>query len=369
MTPTDATDVNYPHAASTDSIRVLLVDDQTLVGEAVRRLLSDQGDITFCYCSDPGQAIHQANKIDPTVILQDLLMPEIDGLTLVRRFRANPVTSEVPIIVLSTKDDPQIKSQSFLAGANDYLVKLPDKIELIARIRYHSRAFLNQVQRAAAYQALQESERKLSESNASLLLLNQRLEEVNKKIFEMARRDPLTGLFNRRVLDDELMRNAERSIRECHPLTALILDLDYFKSVNDSFGHRVGDAILISIAEFLVRNVRPYDVVARFGGDEFVILLPNCDLEKGIQTGERICGQLKNLKVADCPRTITASVGVAVLLPGQSAQRLLERADTALYTAKKNGRNQVAAEFVPQSVASLAVPPRPDNDEDPPTRT
>ncbi|MBZ5554963.1 MAG: diguanylate cyclase [Acidobacteriia bacterium] len=358
-----------PHAALNDATRVLLVDDQALVGEAVRRLLSDQLDIMFCYCPDPEKAIYQANKLNPTVILQDLLMPGIDGLTLVRRFRSNPATSEVPIIVLSTKDDPQVKSQSFLAGANDYLVKLPDKIELIARIRYHSRAFLNQVQRAAAYQALQESERKLSESNASLLLLNQRLEEVNGRIFEMARRDPLTGLVNRRVLDDELTKNAERSIREGHPLTALILDLDYFKSVNDSFGHRVGDAILIAVAEFLARNVRPYDVVARFGGDEFVILLPSCGLETGVQTGERICAQLRALKVVDCPRTITASIGVAALLPGQSTQRLLERADTALYNAKKNGRNQVISEFSLQTAASPSDPSRPDDDQDPPTHT
>ncbi len=161
-------------------IIVLLVDDQPIIGEAIRRQLANQRDITFHYCSDPAAALTFARQVKPTVILQDMVMPEVDGLTLARQFRQNPETKDIPIIVLSTKEDPTIKSEAFSAGANDYLIKLPDKIELIARIRHHSRSYLNQIQRDEAYRALHESQDRLVESNASLLLLNQKLEEATK---------------------------------------------------------------------------------------------------------------------------------------------------------------------------------------------
>jgi signal transduction histidine kinase/HPt (histidine-containing phosphotransfer) domain-containing protein len=157
---------------------VLLVDDQMMVCEAVRRALANQTDIEFHYCGSAQEAVHRANQIKPTVILQDLVMPGIDGLTLVGQFRANPATRDTPIIVLSTNENPQVKGQAFAAGANDYLVKLPDKIELIARIRYHSKAFMNLAQRDAAYRALRESQQQLLDNNATLISLNQKLEEA-----------------------------------------------------------------------------------------------------------------------------------------------------------------------------------------------
>jgi len=159
-------------------VMVLLVDDQAMVCEAVRRALASEPDIDFHYCADAREAMAVATQIRPTVILQDLVMPGIDGLTLVNQFRANPVTREIPIIVLSTNENPQVKGQAFALGANDYLVKLPDRIELIARIRYHSRAFLNQLQRDAAYRALRESQQQLINGNAQLIALNQKLEEA-----------------------------------------------------------------------------------------------------------------------------------------------------------------------------------------------
>jgi len=159
-------------------VMVLLVDDQAMVCEAIRRALASQTDIDFHYCADAREALPIANQIKPTVILQDLVMPGVDGLTLVKQFRANPATKDTPIIVLSTNENPQVKGHAFALGANDYLVKLPDKIELIARIRYHSKAYLNLLQRDAAYRALRESQQQLIESNAALISLNQRLEEA-----------------------------------------------------------------------------------------------------------------------------------------------------------------------------------------------
>ncbi|HLH53128.1 MAG TPA: response regulator [Verrucomicrobiae bacterium] len=159
-------------------VMVLLVDDQAMVCEAVRRALANQTDMDFHYCADAREALSVANQIKPTVILQDLVMPGIDGLSLLSQYRANPTTKDIPIIVLSTNENPQVKGQAFALGANDYLVKLPDKIELIARIRYHSKAFLNILQRDAAYRALRESQQQLIESNAALISLNQKLEEA-----------------------------------------------------------------------------------------------------------------------------------------------------------------------------------------------
>ena len=144
-------------------VTVLLVDDQPIVAEAIRRMLAPESDIAFHYCQDPTLAITQANTIGPTVILQDLVMPELDGLTLVKFFRANPATREVPLIVLSTKEEPAIKAEAFATGANDYLVKLPDRIELVARIRYHSKGYIAQLERNEAYRKLAESQQMLAD--------------------------------------------------------------------------------------------------------------------------------------------------------------------------------------------------------------
>ena len=122
-------------------LKVLLVDDQRIIGEAVRRMLRTQTDIEFHFCQNSDDALSIAETIKPTIILQDLIMPDIDGLEMVRRFRENPTTSMVPLIVLSSKEDASTKADSFRAGANDYLVKLPEEIELLARVRYHCAAY------------------------------------------------------------------------------------------------------------------------------------------------------------------------------------------------------------------------------------
>jgi sigma-B regulation protein RsbU (phosphoserine phosphatase) len=158
---TDTIATLSPHVAT-----VLLVDDQPIVAEAVRRMLADESDIRFHYCSDPTKAIAEANRLSPTVILQDLVMPELDGLTLVKFFRANPQTREIPLIVLSTKEEPIIKAQAFATGANDYLVKLPDKLEMLARIRYHSKGYIAQIERNEAYRRLAESQKQLADEVA-----------------------------------------------------------------------------------------------------------------------------------------------------------------------------------------------------------
>ncbi len=139
---------------TTHKISVLLIDDQPMVGEAVRRMLADEEDIDFHFVSDPMTAIPTAEELQPTVILQDLVMPEIDGMTMVKFMRANSKLKDIPLIVLSTKEEAATKAEAFALGANDYLVKLPDRIELLARIRYHSKGYINLLQRNEAYKQL-----------------------------------------------------------------------------------------------------------------------------------------------------------------------------------------------------------------------
>ena len=152
-------------------IMVLLVDDQPFVAALLQRALAKETDISFHYCQDPGQAVGTAEKIGPTVILLDLSMPGMDGITVCQFIRAHPATCDIPVVMLSSTDDPLTKAAAFKAGANDYIVKLPDSVELIARLRYHSASYINKLQRDEAYRALRASRINLAESNVQLLKL------------------------------------------------------------------------------------------------------------------------------------------------------------------------------------------------------
>jgi two-component system, chemotaxis family, response regulator WspR len=320
----------------TYSVRVLLVDDQPIIGEAVRRALAGEADLLFRYCPNSAEALDAARVVKPTVILQDLVMPGVTGIDLVRQYRADPATRDTPIIVLSTREEPAVKGEAFAAGANDYLVKLPDRIELIARIRYHSRAFISQIQRDDAYRALRETERQLKETNAEL----QRLNNL----------DGLTKLGNRRYFDEHLEVEWKRAVRTPALLSLLMIDVDHFKQYNDTYGHLAGDDALRKVAQALGRAAsRGADLAARFGGEEFAVLLPATDAAGSRHVGEQLCRDVEDLKVPHRSSSVgdrlTVSIGVATLLPSleQSALALIAAADQALYRAKEAGRNGVVS--------------------------
>ena len=313
---------------------VLLVDDQAMIGEAVRRGLSNEDNIDFHFCADPHQAVAHAVRIKPTVILQDLVMPGLDGLSLVREYRNHPATKDIPIIVLSTKEDPLIKSAAFAAGANEYLVKLPDNIELVARIRYHSRSYMTLLQRDAAYRALRVSQQQLLDTN----LVLQRL--MNS--------DGLTGLSNRRHFDEYIELEWRRSLREQSQMSLLMIDVDYFKTFNDTFGHLEGDEALRKVATAIRdASARPSDLPARYGGEEFALVLPNTSPGGARLVAEKLRMTVQALKIPHISPTegssLTISIGLSTITPtaGSNCRELISAADKGLYQAKNNGRNQV----------------------------
>ncbi len=305
---------------------VLLVDDQRMVAEGIRRMLASEEDIEFHYCAEPKKAVAMALAIHPTVILQDLIMPDMDGYTLVNDYRAEPETQNIPVIVLSTKEDPKDKSKAFERGANDYLVKLPDRIELVARIRAHSRSYL-------AHQALRETQAKLEQSNAEL-----------KKLSCL---DGLTGIANRRRLDEFLRMECLRSVRDDTPLSLILIDIDFFKPYNDHYGHLAGDECLRQVARSLDEAVqRASDLIARYGGEEFAVILPNTDLSGARRIAHELCEKIRSLEIpheySQVADIVTISLGVVsrVACENLSPSDLINLADAALYEAKETGRNR-----------------------------
>jgi diguanylate cyclase (GGDEF)-like protein len=290
--------------------RVLVTDDDRDAREALLEVLQPECEVLTA--ADGEQAVAIVRDEHPDLVLMDLSMPRLDGLAALERLRSDPATAEVPVIFVSARGDASLKARALDLGAVDYLQKPFSNRELRARV-----------------------ERTL------------RLARSQTALRELAQTDPLTGLANLRAFRARLEEEVKRARRYRTPLTCVMADMDQLKPVNDELGHTVGDRAIAAVAAVIRDELRETDFGARYGGDEFVLLLPHTAADEGRVLAERICARLREtaLEAGGHPVPIGASFGVACLDDGRdgASEALVRAADAALYRAKRAGRGRVAA--------------------------
>lgn len=256
----------------------------------------------------------------PRLVILDWIMPGLDGLEVLTRLRAHEGAQPAYVILLTARNEKSDIAQALRAGANDYIAKPFDNEELRARLEMGQRVI-------ALQETLEERVRQL--------------EAANVEIARLARIDELTGLANRRYFRERLGEMLSAARRQGLPLVLILTDLDHFKSVNDRYGHTVGDEVLKEFGSMLQRQSRREDLAARWGGEEFAVLMPYTELEDGLKWADRLRENFHATRFPFAEGTFSASFGVAQYRPGESETDLVRRADEALLAAKAAGRNQV----------------------------
>jgi two-component system cell cycle response regulator len=311
--------------------RLLVVDDHEDNVEVLRARLEARGyDVKGA--NDGQTALDIVEQWIPDLILLDVMMPNIDGLEVVRRIKANDSLPFIPVIMQTALDSTERMVAGFDAGADDYVTKPINFAELEARVKSLLRI-------KALQEALAERERELS--------------EMNDKLLHMSLTDGLTGIDNRRSLEQRLHDMFEHSYRLHEPISCVMCDIDHFKKVNDTYGHQVGDEVLKEFAAILKTEAREIDRVGRYGGEEFLLLLPGTVLDSAVTFAERLRQRVEEHTFSYDGGTLTRtmSCGVAAWPHPRvtDAEAMLRAADDALYVAKEVGRNRVirfdSAEF------------------------
>lgn len=306
-------------SAAGEQVRMLLVEDEPTQRKVVERVLQRAGYIVET-ASDGEEALARILGGQFQILLTDWDMPGMDGTTLCKRVREANLSTYLYILLLTGHNTTADVVAGLSAGADDYVRKSDDKSELLARLSAASR----------------------------IVRLEQSLREANEKIQLLSVTDSLAGTYNRRYLNDQLLKEVERARRYNRPLAAIMADLDRFKRINDERGHQCGDEVLRRFADLAKSVIRPSDWIARYGGEEFVIVLPEIDAGGAASAAEKIRAQFAGapMPVAGGELIATASFGVAALsavtqsVPA-AADALLREADTALYNSKREGRNRV----------------------------
>jgi diguanylate cyclase (GGDEF)-like protein len=294
---------------------ILIVDDITQnIGLLVDILESVGYSTTFA--KNGKQALERVELANPDLILLDLMMPEMDGIEVCKILKSDPQYSHIPIIFLTASSEDSHLIEAFEKGAVDYVTK-PFKIpELLARVKTH-------------------------------LDLKRTQDELKKAYAEMeklATTDPLTNINNRRSILACGEQEFERYQRYKCQFSVIILDIDHFKKVNDNYGHDVGDKVLVKVAHLLQKSIRIVDQIGRFGGEEFLIILPKSSLKDAILVAERLRKSVEQLSfnTSDPSFKVTISLGVdSCQATDENIDQIIKRADQALFVAKDNGRNQV----------------------------
>ncbi|MDF1876697.1 diguanylate cyclase [Sulfurimonas sp. SAG-AH-194-L11] len=290
---------------------ILIVDDSKLVLTQMSILLSSQN-MHVVQCSDGEEAwkhLENSNSKKIDLVITDYEMPKLNGYELVKMIRAKYSFEELPLLVVSGSEDTYMISRFLKVGANDYITK----------------PFIN--------------EEFMSRINNSLLIA-----DMFKKIKGMAMTDQLTGLHNRLYFYEAGVKVLENASRAGQHSSIAMIDIDDFKSVNDTYGHEVGDKALIHIANTIKKVLRRSDIFVRFGGEEFVILLPNCPNKQAIKVMQKVCKSVAKTPLelnSDKNLRITISIGVTSILKDVDA--MLETADKYMYEAKKSGKNRVVS--------------------------
>jgi two-component system cell cycle response regulator len=298
---------------------ILVVEPDEFSGERLSTTLEEQGHVVD-YVQTAEEALLKIRDIDYDLLITSLYLDDGDGLRLTSELRAEDKSRTLPVLLIIESDEIGGLAKGFELGINDYLVRPVDANELKARTRTQLRQ----------------------------KRYRERLNDNYQRSLSLALTDDLTGLHNHRYLTAHMGTVLSRSAAINKQASLLMLDIDFFKTVNDTYGHPAGDAVLKELAQRIVRNLREFDMAARVGGEEFVIVMPECEPEIAQRVAERlrfiIDGKPFDVGAADGPIHVTASIGVAWTKAAETtAGELLAAADKALYMAKRGGRNQVVA--------------------------
>lgn len=310
-------------------MKALVIEDTVTSATLICHLLERMG-LRSVHARD-GESGIEAFKLErPDLVLLDIIMPGMDGFDVARRIRQLERDGEwTPIIFLSARASEADLERGIDVGGDDYLVKPVSEVVLKAKVRAMQR---------------------IAQMRYSLLLLTRKLNEANRELSRLSSVDGLTGIPNRRVFDDTLVREWRRAERRNAPLSLLLLDIDHFKEYNDCYGHQAGDDCLRAVAGSLDRALRrSSDLAARYGGEEFVIVLPETDAEGARNVAENVLEIVRGLGIeharSQTASRVTISIGVATAIPARDDdsgwKKLLGSADAALYQAKDNGRNRI----------------------------